>query len=75
MHRLLKTLALFLLNSLFLSSLYAQEAAAMTDSMALAQVWHHTDSLLNSDFFEELTAYQKKDSIMDLRSIALSQDS
>jgi len=62
MHRLLKTLALLLLNSLFLCSLTAQESALMTDSMALAQVWHHTDSLLNSDYFVELTAYQKRDS-------------
>ena len=62
MQRLLKTGALLLLNTLFLSSLYAQNPAAMTDSMALAQVWHHCDSLLNSDRFVELTAYQKKDS-------------
>ena len=62
MQRLLKTGALFLLNTLFLSSLHAQNPAAMTDSMALAQVWHHCDSLLNSDWFVGLTAYQKRDS-------------
>jgi len=62
MQRILKTLALFLLSSLFLGSLHAQEADLMTDSMALAQVWHHADSLLNSEYFVELTGYQKRDS-------------
>ena len=62
MQRLLKTGALLLLNSLLLTSLYAQEPAAMTDSMALDQVWRHADSLLNGPWFVSLTAYQKKDS-------------
>ncbi|RLD91967.1 MAG: xanthan lyase [Bacteroidetes bacterium] len=62
MQRLLKTGALLLLNSLLLTSLHAQEPAAMTDSMALGQVWRHADSLLNSDWFVSLTGYQKKDS-------------
>ena len=62
MQRLRIYATLLLLNALLLSSLHAQEPAAMTDSMALAQVWHHADSLLNSDWFVALTAYQKKDS-------------
>jgi len=62
MQRLLKTGTLLLLNSLLLTSLYAQEPAAMTDSMALGQVWRHADSLLNSDWLVSLTGYQKRDS-------------
>ncbi len=62
MQRLLKTVALLLLNSLLLTSLYAQEPAAMTDSMALGQVWRHADSLLNGPWFSSLTGYQKRDS-------------
>ena len=49
MQRLLKTGALFLLNTILLTSLNAQEPAAMTDSMAMALVKHNDDSLLNSE--------------------------
>ncbi len=62
MQRLLKTGALFLLNTFLLTSLDAQEPAAMTDSMVQTLVRHNTDSLLNSEWFVDLTGYQKKDS-------------
>lgn len=62
MRRLLSYTTLLLLNLLLLSALYAQEPAAMTDSMAKAHVRHHADSLLNGPWFVRLTGYQKRDS-------------
>jgi hypothetical protein len=62
MQRLLKTCALLLLNTFLLTSLNAQEPAAMTDSMAKVLVKHNADSLLNGKYFVRLTGYQKKDS-------------
>jgi hypothetical protein len=38
----------------------------MTDSMALDLVRHNTDSLLNSEWFADLTGYQKRDSTIIL---------
>ena len=62
MLRFPKTCTLFLLISLLLTSLSAQEPVPMTDSMAKALVKHKADSLLNSDYFVRLTGYQKRDS-------------
>ena len=62
MHRLLNYLALLLFNVSLLSSALAQEPLPLSDSMAMAQVRHNADSLLNSDWFISLTGYQKRDS-------------
>lgn len=62
MHRFRKAVILFLLTLLSVNSrLSAQEPPAMTDSMALARVWHQSDSLLNSDWFSSLTSYRKRE--------------
>ncbi len=62
MQRFLTYCTLIFLNTLFLTWLPAQEPAVITDSMVLALVRHHADSLLNSEWFEEVTGYQKNDS-------------
>jgi Fibronectin type III domain len=62
MQRVLKLSALLLIQLFFLNTLPAQEAVPRTDSMALALVQHNADSLLNTDWFINITGYQKKDS-------------
>lgn len=62
MRRFLKNTSLLLLNLLLLPALYAQEPAAMTETMAKAHVSHNADSLLNGAWFVDLTGYNKRDS-------------
>ena len=62
MQRLLKLSTLLLIHTFFLTWLPAQEAVVRTDSMALALVQNNADSLLNSEWFVEVTGYQKRDS-------------
>jgi len=62
MQRFLNYTLLVLFNTILISTLEARELAVMSDSTAMALVWHNADSLLNSHYFITLTGYQKNDS-------------
>jgi len=62
MHRSLNYTALLLFSTCLLSTVYAQEPAAMSDSTAMDLVRYNADSLLNNDCFVKLSGYQKRDS-------------